>query len=62
LLVVVAQIVSANILIFLHMAWGFGAGVSATVIVAWISGTVVESIGLMAIVTRYLFPENKPAK
>jgi hypothetical protein len=62
LLVVIAQIISANVLIFFHMAFGFGAGVESTVIIAWISGTVVESIGLMAIVTSYLFPANKPGK
>lgn|GEM_PF-4738349 len=53
--VVVSQILFANVLMFLHMGFGFGKTVAAPVIVAWFTSTVVETIGLMAIVTRYLF-------
>jgi hypothetical protein len=56
-LLVVLQVLGINLVLFCHLAFGFGKGASATVVVAWISGVIVECIGLMAIVTGYLFPK-----
>lgn len=52
---VIAQVALANVMIFAHFFFGAGKDVEASVMIAWISGTVVEAIGLMAIVTKYLF-------
>lgn len=56
---VIIQIALSNVMILCHFFLGAGANVESTVIIAWITGTVVESVGLMAVVTRYLFNSDK---
>lgn len=62
LIAVIGQVVLANIVLLLHLMFGFGGGVDSRVLIAWFSATVVEVIGLMAIVTRYLFPARGQRK
>lgn len=52
---VIVQVLISNIIILSHFFGGIGNTVEPTVLVAWISGTVIESIGLMTVVTKYLF-------
>ena len=54
----IAQMVFANA-IFLIYAWaGRDWDVPDAVMTAWLASTVVELIGVVAVVTRYLFPRR----
>lgn len=44
--------------LYLLSQWG---RIEATVMVAWISGTVVEILGIVAIIARYLFEPERPS-
>lgn len=59
---VVGQVVLANLIVVLYLWFGFGSAGDPRVLVAWFSATVVEVIGLMAVITRYLFPSGGPRK
>ncbi|WP_404474212.1 hypothetical protein [Microbacterium aerolatum] len=56
---VIVQVALSNVMILCHFFFGMGADVENTVLIAWITGTVVESVGLMAVVTKYLFSSDK---
>lgn len=59
---VIVQVAISNVIILAHFFGGVGDSVEPTVLVAWISGTVVESIGLMTVVTKYLFNSDSSVK
>jgi len=50
-----AQIVLSNI-VFAYYVWWREAELSGQVVVAWYTGVVVEVIGILLVVTRYIFP------
>jgi hypothetical protein len=57
----VAQLVVANVGFFIYgnaNNWEIPTGALA----AWLSATVVEVIGIVALVARYLFPEGGPRR
>ncbi|MEO8261814.1 MAG: hypothetical protein ABI566_04525 [Pseudolysinimonas sp.] len=58
LVIVVVQIIVANVLVVGYMFGAWGEHVEPSVIITWMSATVVETVGLMAIVTRYLYRES----
>lgn len=55
LAIVVVQIVVANVVMLAYFFWDVGQDGDTAVYVVWISATVVETIGLMTIVTKYLY-------
>jgi hypothetical protein len=58
LILVAAQMVFAD-LVFCVYAWaGKSWELSAGVIEVWLAATLVELVGVVAVVTRYLFPRR----
>lgn len=53
---VVGQIIVADVLLVMYLSGRFDPAADSAVLIAWFSAGVVEIVGLMAIVTRYLFP------
>jgi len=53
-----AQIVIANVLVYLYAGIGRSWDVPTGVMQAWLAATVIELIGVVAVVTRYLFPRR----
>jgi hypothetical protein len=58
LILIAAQLLVAD-LIFVVYAWaGEGWELSAGVIEVWLAATLVELVGVVLVVTRYLFPRR----
>ena len=58
LILIAAQLVVAD-LIFVVYAWaGRGWELSPGVIEVWLAATLIELVGVVAVVTRYLFPRR----
>lgn len=58
---VVGQLVAANLAFGVYlgwMQWQAQLPVPAEVIIAWLSTTVVEVVGIVLVVTKYLFPDG----
>ena len=55
-------IIIGNFVLVGWYAWHAKAGIEPYVIVAWISSTVVEILGIMYIIAQYLFPGAKKKK
>jgi hypothetical protein len=53
-----AQIFIVNLFFLLYASIGVGWNVPQAVISVWFSATVVEVVGVVAIVTRHLFPRR----
>ena len=58
LVIVSVQVLVVNVLMFLYAGLGRHWDVTGTVLQVWLSATVVELIGVLAIVARYLFPRR----
>lgn len=56
--ILTAQIVSANAGFFIYGFW-LSWQIEPSVIQAWLAATVVQVIGIVLVVTRYLFPPHK---
>lgn len=54
-----AQLLSANLGFYLYAWLGVDWDVNPTVMQVWLTATVVEVIGITAIVTRSLFPSDR---
>lgn len=54
-----SQLISANVAFYLYASWGVSWDVNPSVMHAWLAATVVEVIGITAIVTRFLFPSDR---
>ena len=52
------QMVTSNVIFVLYAARGMGWKVPESVMIGWLSAMVVELIGVVAVVTRYLFPRR----
>ncbi|NLE80481.1 MAG: hypothetical protein GX610_13015 [Rhodococcus sp.] len=58
---VIAQLVVTNlgfIAYFACMTWGLHREIPAQVMIAWLSTTTIEIIGIVLVVTKYLFPDS----
>jgi hypothetical protein len=55
------QVIFTNLVFVVYAAAGPGWDVPAEVMIAWLGSTVVELVGVTAIVTRYLFPPRDAA-
>ena len=55
LLLMAAQVVIANVLVYLYAGLGRSWDVPTSVVQVWLGATVVELVGVVAVVTRYLF-------
>lgn len=53
-----AQVAVANVVFALYAWLGHDFAVPAETMIAYLSATVIEVIGVVAIVTRYLFPNR----
>ena len=62
LFLLAAQLVSADVLMFLYSAWGYGWKVPNTVMQAWLGATVVQLIGVVYVVVSHLFPGQLPGQ
>lgn len=56
--VMVIQLAVADVVFVLHAWWGANWNVDASVMHVWLGATVVEVIGIVLVVTRYLFPRR----
>lgn len=56
---VLAQMVIADVGFFLYASIGEGWALSAGVIQVWLGATLVQLIGVVLVVTQYLFPKPK---
>lgn len=54
-----SQLISANVAFYLYAFWGVSWDVNPSVMHVWLAATVVEVIGITAIVTRFLFPSDR---
>ena len=61
--IVIAQLLFANAFFFIYLIWNT-VDPNPTVMVAWLSSTVVEVIGILWVIARNLFPyvDKSPAK
>lgn len=57
-LVVTIQLVFSNVVFVLYASRGRAWDVPTTAISAWLSATLVEVIGIVLVVARYLFPRR----
>jgi hypothetical protein len=55
-----AQLAAADALVFVY-AWHVSWRVNTTVLQVWLGAAVVEVIGVVLVVTRYLFPRRDTA-
>jgi hypothetical protein len=53
------QLAVVNVGFFLYAALGVDWDVNPSVMHVWLAATVVEVIGITAVVTRFLFPSNR---
>jgi len=44
---------------YIYSEWGH---IDSTVVLGWLSATVVETIGIMYLITKYLFSNHEPLK
>lgn len=56
--VVTAQLVASNIIFVFYASKGRDWDVPTTAISAWLSATLVEVVGIVLVVARYLFPRR----
>lgn len=54
----VAQLIAADTGFFLYAQWGKNWDVDSSIMHVWLGATVVEVIGIVLVVTRYLFPRR----
>lgn len=52
------QVIIANVLVYLYAWKGVHWRMSPSVINAWLGATVIQVIGVVFVVTRYLFPRR----
>lgn len=58
---VVGQLIVTNFgfaMYFICTTWGLHSEIPESVIIAWLTTTVVEIVGITLVVTKYLFPES----
>lgn len=46
---------------YLYVQWDGGHPIPESVMFAWVTSTIVEVLGIVAIIARYLFPGKRPA-
>lgn len=58
LIVLILQVGAADYLFYRYADEGRNWGIEASVMQAWLAATVIEIVGIAAIVVRYLFPRR----
>jgi hypothetical protein len=56
--VMVLQLAAADVGFFLYAQWGVDWEIDTSIMHVWLGATVVEVIGIVLVVTRYLFPRR----
>lgn len=59
--IMVLQLAAADVGFFLYAHWGVNWVIDTTIMHVWLGATVVEVIGIVLVVTRYLFPRRDQA-
>jgi hypothetical protein len=59
--ILAAELVAVNVMFWLYAEVGHGWNVPDAVIQIWLGATVVQVVGIVAVVTRYLFPNRDGA-
>ncbi len=58
LLILGAQMIATDVLVYFYAALGRDWDIPSGVIQGWLAATVVQLIGVVLVVTRYLFPRR----